>query len=195
MDSMTALRQDLDRHGIQLTEDEWRLLSDHCVSKTAARRTAILDSVRIGDSWLFIASGYAASYYGHGDGRQTLTRFFAPGNLAGNVTSTWSKDYGSDELVAISDVSYVELPHSVLLEQYLHGQALGVYIRMKVVETLRYDKDLLVCQALNEPEARYRFLEDRHPEIFEVALKKDIAAFLGVTPQGYSRILRRKRSA
>ncbi|MEL6240147.1 MAG: cyclic nucleotide-binding domain-containing protein [Pseudomonadota bacterium] len=194
MNELRALRHDLDQHGVPPTDEEWRGVCDRAVPRQVPRRATILDSGRIGSSWIFVASGYAASYYTHGDGRLTLTRFFEPGQLAGNVTSTWSNDYGSDELTAITDVSYVEIPHDFLLVEYMQGQTFGAYIRMKVIETLRYDKDLLVCQALNDPAARYRFLEDRHPCLLELALKKDVAAFLGVTPQGYSRFLRRRKA-
>ncbi|MEO0919060.1 MAG: hypothetical protein AAFY31_19125 [Pseudomonadota bacterium] len=195
MDALGALLADIAQYGVPLTRDELGTLRESVVAHDAPNRFKLLDSRQISKSWVFIASGFAASYYTHQDGRQTLTRFFQPGHLAGNVSSTWSQDYGSDELIAIGDVAYAELPHEYLVEQYMHGGGFGRYIRLKVIDTLRYDKDLLVCQALNDPNARYAFLCDRHPELLNIALKKDVAAFLGVTPQGYSRFLRRKATA
>ena len=192
MDAYKALQVDIDKHGVKLSDLEWRNLRDRCVAKTKECRSTILDSARIGNSWIFVASGVAASFYAHQDGRLSLTRFFAPGQMAGNVTSTWLQDYGSDELRAITDLAYVEIPHDFLLQEYMQGATFGAYLRMKVVETLRYDKDLLVSQTINDPELRFQFLNDHHPGLIDIALKKDIAAFLGVTPQGYSRFLRRK---
>ncbi|WP_415400730.1 Crp/Fnr family transcriptional regulator [Tateyamaria sp. SN3-11] len=192
MSILEALRADIAKLGLTPEAEDWADLQKSAKVGRKANREQILDSAGVTDTWVFVASGFAASYYSHRDGRQTLTRFFEPGHIAGNVSSTWSQDYGSDELIAISGVDYVELPHSYLLGQYMRGDAIGDYVRMKVIETLRYDKDLLVCQALNDPEARYRFLHRRHPELMSVALKKDVAAFMGVTPQGYSRFLRRR---
>lgn len=192
MDAYNALRVDINQHGLTLSDQEWRDVCDRSVAKTKASRNIILDSAQIGTSWVFVASGFAASFYAHQDGRLSLTRFFEPGQMAGNVTSTWLKDYGSDELKAITDLVYIELPHAFLLQEYMQGAAFGAYVRMKVVETLQYDKDLLVSQTINDPDLRFQFLNDHHPGLIDIALKKDIAAFLGVTPQGYSRLLRRK---
>lgn len=192
MDALGALRQDLARYGFPLCDQAWANICDNAVVGRAPNRAILLDSVNISSAWVFVASGFAASCYTHQNGRQSLTRFFEAGHWAGNVSSTWSQDYGSDELIAVGDVSYVTVPHQFLLAQYMQHDGFGAYIRLKVIETLRYDKDLLVCQALNDPEARFRFVQDRHPELLDVALKKDIAAFLGVTPQGYSRFLRRR---
>lgn len=194
MDAYNALRDDINQHGLTLSDREWRDLRDRSVAKRRESRSIVLDSADIGASWIFVASGVAASFHAHQDGRLALTRFFGPGQMAGNVTSTWLQDYGSDELKAITDLVFVELPHEFLLHHYMQGAAFGAYVRMKVVETLQYDKDLLVSQTINDPELRFQFLNDHHPGLIDVALKKDIAAFLGVTPQGYSRFLRRKEA-
>ncbi|MEL6167281.1 MAG: cyclic nucleotide-binding domain-containing protein [Pseudomonadota bacterium] len=192
MTPTTLFLEDMAGMGVILGPEERERVLARCVERQVPARGAIFDSTRVADSWAFVMSGYAASYYFHQDGRTTLTRFFEPGHVAGNVTSVWSRDYGSDELIAISDVVCIEISHDFLLGEFMSGQMLGVYLRFKVIETLRYDKDLLVCQALNAPEARFDFLLERHPKIFDVALKKDVAAFLGVTPQAYSRFLRRR---
>jgi len=183
---------DIARLGLELPTDERNRILSLCREREVPKRGKIFDSAHVSDAWALITSGFAASYYLHQDGRTTLTRFFQAGNIAGNVNSTWSRDYGSDELIAISDVTLVEFPHELVLEDFTRGEIFGQYLRAKVIETLRYDKDLLVCQSLSEPRSRLEFLRIQHPSIFGIALKKDIAAFLGVTPQGYSRILRRE---
>lgn len=195
MDALDSLRSDVLRYGCAFEQTDWALLEKSALATRASNRSTLLCSGRIAQSWVFVASGFAASYYTHQDGRQSLTRFFEAGQLAGNVTSVWAQDYGSDELVAIGDVTYVELPHELLLKLYMGSGGLGDYIRLKVIDTIRYDKDLLVCQALNDPGARYQFLHERHSDLMKVALKKDVAAFLGVTPQGYSRFLRRQNAS
>jgi len=173
------------------TRDEWCRILKNVTERSICAREPVYDDVRISDRWFLISSGIAGSYYTHVDGHVTLTRFFEAGHFAGNVTSTWTHDYGTDRLIAITPLKGVEFPHEFLLQEYMTGQQFGRYIRMKVVETLQFDKDLLVCQSLNNAEARLKFLDTRHTSVLQHALKKDIAAFLGITPQGYSRILKR----
>ncbi len=193
MGPLEYLAQELESFGCAPSPADWRRICDHAFERRFHSRAPIYEASKIADRWIIISSGIASSYYTHFDGRVTLTRFFEPGHIAGNVTSTWTKDYGSDELLAITDVEGVEFPHEFLLQEYMHTQAFGAFVRLKVVQTLQFDKDLLVCQSLNDPDARLAFLEKQHVAVLQHALKKDIAAFLGVTPQGYSRILRRRR--
>ncbi|MEL7313057.1 MAG: hypothetical protein AAFN07_16185 [Pseudomonadota bacterium] len=183
--------QMMDR-GCSPTRAEWRRVCEHARERRISSRDPVYNDVEIADRWFLISSGTAGSYYTHENGRVTLTRFFEAGHIAGNVSSTWTQDYGTDRLMAISDLDGVEFSHEFLLNEYLTGRQFGQYIRMKVVETLQYDKDLLVCQSLNDADALMNFLAARHTSVFEHALKKDIAAFLGITPQAYSRILRRR---
>ncbi|MEL6362626.1 MAG: hypothetical protein AAFR21_16230 [Pseudomonadota bacterium] len=185
------LAHEMDRFGLSTSAPEWSDILRQSNERFVTQRTPIYSDSKIGDRWILITSGLASSNYSHPDGRITLTRFFEPGHLAGNVTSTWGKVYGSDELFAITDVEGLEFPHSYLSQELLSGKTFGTYVRLKLVETLQFDKDLLVCKSLNEPEVGLKFLEERQASVLQFALKKDIAAFLGITAQAYSRILRR----
>lgn len=187
-----ALQEDAGRCGTAMSSTRWDRVFGNARCRDVGARLPILDSGRIGASWVFIVSGVAASFHTREDGRQTLTRFFEAGALAGNFNSTILSDHDSDELVALTEVSCIEFPHEYLLSEYLDGQEFGRYLRIKLIETMQHDIDLLICQTLNDTAARYRFLETRHPDILDAVLKKDIASFLGVTPQGYSRFQRRR---
>ena len=89
MCGLELLRGDIEKYGLNLEASGWEQLLEVASLKDAPNRGTILNSFGISDSWVFIATGFAASYYTHGDGRQTLTRFFEPGHIAGNVSSTW----------------------------------------------------------------------------------------------------------
>ncbi|MEO1540135.1 MAG: hypothetical protein AAFU59_07120 [Pseudomonadota bacterium] len=189
---LAHLKADMVQAGFPPGPDDWDRLTPILSARHVQRRAPIYEKCAIADRFILIFSGIAASFYTHVDGRVSLTRFFDYGQLAANVTSTFTRDYGSDELVAITDVTGVEMPRDFALGEYMSGDGFGAYLRQKIVSTIQYDKDLLVCQTLNDTDVRYRFLEQRHPGILDVALKKDIAAFLGVTPQGFSRFLHRR---
>lgn len=193
--ALAVLQQDAGHRGISMSSTGWDGVFGHARCRVVGHRLPIIDSGHIGTSWVFIVSGVAASFHTHENGRQTLTRFFEKGALAGNFNSTVLSDYDSDELVALTEVLCIEFSHSFLLSEYLGGEEFGRYVRIKLIETMQHDIDLLICQTLSDTAARYRFLETRHPEILDAVLKKDIAAFLGVTPQGYSRFQKRRLGA
>ena len=191
---LNLLAQEMESLGCSPSSADWSQVRHHATERRVASRRSIYADSKVADRWIFITSGLAGSQYTHSNGSVTLTRFFEPGNIAGNVTSTWTQDFGSDELLAVSDVEGVEFPHDFLFQEYMGGKEFGAFIRLKVIETLRFDKDLLVNRSLNNVEARLRFLEERHKSVLELAMKRDIAAFLGITPQGYSRVLRRRQA-
>lgn len=58
-----------------------------------------------------------------------------------------------------------------------------------------FDKDILYAKTSNDTEVQYRFLESHHTEVVQRAAQKDIARFIGMTPQGLNRFLRNRQSS
>ncbi|MEM9501064.1 MAG: cyclic nucleotide-binding domain-containing protein [Pseudomonadota bacterium] len=148
----------------------------------------------IGDRWLFVTKGVVASEQSHSDGSHSIARFFERGQFCANLTSTWMKEFATDDLIAITDVAGVELPDQFFRENYLHGGPLGEYLRHKLMETLCFDKEMIVAKTIGLTEVRYRVLEDLHEQVIGLTRKKEVASFLGITPQGLSRFLRNRAS-
>ncbi|MEM9794728.1 MAG: hypothetical protein AAF848_17440, partial [Pseudomonadota bacterium] len=75
------------------------------------------------------------------------------------------------------------------------GGVFGQYLRIKAMETLILDKDILCAKTSNDTEVQYSFLERSFPEVVQRATQKDVARFIGVTPQGLNRFLRNRKSS
>ncbi|MEM9783975.1 MAG: hypothetical protein AAF899_16070 [Pseudomonadota bacterium] len=157
--------------------------------------STVFAQARIVRQWLFLTDGIAASQQTRPDGTVTIARFFEADQICANLTSTWHQAEDADDLIAITDVVGVLLPDSLLRGEYLGGGAFGAYLRLKIMETLLFDKELLCAKTSIQTAHRYRFLEDRHRAVIGQAPQKAIARFLGITPQGLSRFLRQRRRA
>ena len=190
MSALKILYDDIKAQGVVLPEDDWRELCASFEPVTLAAGDVILCQSQIADRWLFVAQGVAASAQTSIAGEAWIARFFEAGHFAANLPSVWRRDYFLDDLVAITPVAGVFIPDTVLREAYLRGGAFGVYLRIKVMETLLFDKDLLCAQTSASLERRYEFLETFYRDVLSSVPKKDVARFLGVTPQSYSRFLR-----
>ncbi|MEL6210747.1 MAG: Crp/Fnr family transcriptional regulator, partial [Pseudomonadota bacterium] len=70
----------------------------------------------------------------------------------------------------------------------------GTYLRLKMMEAHLFAKELICAKTSAQTEARYRFLIDHHDIVVGAVRKQDIARFLGITPQGLSRFLRRREA-
>ncbi len=190
MSALKILCGDIKAHGVTLLETEWQTLSASFEPVNLAAGDVILCQSEIADRWMFVAQGVAASAQTTSDGKAWIARFFEAGHFAANLPSVWRRDYFLDDLVAITPVTGVFIPDAVLREAYLCGGAFGVYLRIKLMETLLFDKELICAKTSASLERRYEFLETFYREVLSSVPKKDVASFLGVTPQSYSRFLR-----
>ncbi|MEO1537788.1 MAG: hypothetical protein AAFR73_08645 [Pseudomonadota bacterium] len=186
------LRRDIERTGLVLSDDEWLRLSPSFSECTFAMGDIILSSTRVADRWLFLGQGIVASQQPTPKGDVLIARFFEPGQFCANMTSTWTQKLAMDELVAITDVEGVLIPDRLFRDQFLRGAVFGEYLRLKCMETLIFDKDVLYAKTSNDTEVQYRFLEDTYSRVIEHTAQKDLARFIGVTPQGLNRFLRRR---
>ncbi|MEM8605801.1 MAG: Crp/Fnr family transcriptional regulator [Myxococcota bacterium] len=188
-----ALEKDISDHGVELPPTDRLALREKLSEVRARSGSCIYGQQDIGDRWLFLTEGIAASRQNHADGSSSIARFFEKGQFCGNLTSTWTRDYAADDLVALTEVVGVEVPAQVFRQEYLGGAAFGEYLRLVVMETLCFDKEIIVVKTACTTETRYRFLEERYEAVIGSVRHKDVAAFLGVTPQGLSRFLRKRR--
>jgi len=186
------LRRDIERAGLPLKDDEWRVISRDFNACAYSMGDIILSSTRVADRWLFLSEGTVASQQATPKGDALIARFFEPGQFCANLTSAWSRKHSLDELIAITNVEGVLIPDSVFRDQYLRGAIFGQYLRLKVMETLLFDKDVLYAKTSNDTEVQYRFLEETYGSVIEHTAQKDLARFIGVTPQGLNRFLRRR---
>ncbi|MEO0972473.1 MAG: hypothetical protein AAFX85_05200, partial [Pseudomonadota bacterium] len=188
-----ALAQDIARMGVDLPPQEWASIRNSLREVGYASGESIYRMEEIGAGWLFVSDGVAASMQTHPDGGLTIARFFEDGQWCGNLTSAWSRRYASDDLVAISPLAGVEAPAEVFRHHLLEGSgSFAHYVRLKVMETLCFDKEVIVAKTLLDLEKRYRFLEEHYRRVVGVAMQKQLAAFTGVTPEALSRFLKRR---
>ncbi len=191
--SIDSVLQDIQDLSVELTsEDEARLLRYASAGKWAAG-DRILTQAKIADRIFFVLEGVAGSEQTWDDGKSTIARFFQPVDLCTNVTSAWTGNMGSDELVAISDVKTVSIPMEFFVQEYLYGNSFGLYLRKRVLNNQLFSKELICAKTSGQTEQRYHFLEKHQPTVLDLVPKKDIARFLGLTPQGFSRFLRNQK--
>ncbi|MCS0808769.1 Crp/Fnr family transcriptional regulator [Massilia agilis] len=140
-----------------------------------------------------VRSGILKQVYFGADGSERIKSFAAPGDLfgcpfaltEGGRTSFASISIGSAVVESI-DFRLVE----ALAEQHPAWQAaVGLaFRRLAEIKVVR-ERDLLM---LSPAELYLKFAQER-PELAAAVPQKDLAGYLGVTPVGLNRILRRLR--
>ncbi|MEM0978432.1 MAG: hypothetical protein AAGJ34_12925 [Pseudomonadota bacterium] len=186
------LKKDMERFGLSLSPSESQKVEGNLKPICEGAGVLLLSQTRVADRLIYITSGIAASVQTWNDGKTTIARFFEPNDLCTNVTSAWTGDISSDDLVAITDIKGLSIPLEFYKHEYVHGDAFGKYLRYRMMEAHLFAKELVCAKTQGRTHVRYQFLETHHKEVLALAPKQDVAKFLGLTPQSYSRFLRTK---
>ncbi|WP_434053827.1 MAG: hypothetical protein RDA78_02665 [Roseibium sp.] len=192
--ALALMEDDILRLDVALDLSDWGQIKQRCRFVDVAAGDKIQNQARVTDSWIYLSNGIAASEQTWLDGTSTIARFFEPGNICANLTSAWTRDIASDDLVAVTDVAGIAIPNDLFRTEYLEGGFFGTYLRLKLMDAHLFAKELICAKTSGRTEARYQFLEQYHQHVIASVRQKDIARFLGVTPQGLSRFLRRRKS-
>lgn len=195
MNAIQVLKKDIEQYGVSLNDTDYAEIQKVSFECAFPMGDVILSRVRVEDHWLFLTRGIVASEQSTLGGDALIARFFEAGHLCANLTSAWARELDTDDLIAITNVEGVLLPHNLFREQYLRGNGFGEYLRLKTMETLMFDKDILCAKTSNNTEVRYGFLEHNYKEVVRRASQKDLARFVGVTPQGLNRFLKNRDNA
>lgn len=190
MYELTHLESDIRRLGVDIDAREWDDIRRRISNVHVPSGRKIQNQARVADVWIFLTGGIAASEQTWSDGTTTIARFFEAGHICANFTSAWTQDIASDDLIAMTDVSGVAIPDDIFRREYLQGVRFGKYLRLKMMEAHLFAKDLICAKTFGRTEARYEFLKQYHIGVVGNVQQKDIARFLGITPQGLSRFLR-----
>ncbi|MEL6235708.1 MAG: cyclic nucleotide-binding domain-containing protein [Pseudomonadota bacterium] len=190
MSPLDRLFEDVRCRGATLDQGEQDRLRRtlHAVSSPAG--TALLGQGQVADRWIFLTSGIAASEQCRADGSSSIARFFEAGQFCTNLSSILTGELAEDALIAITDCAGVAVPDRQFRQDYLDGAGFGRYLRLKVLDSYLFDKELICAKTSARTDARYDFLMRHHHAVLSMAPKKDIARFMGMTPQGLSRYLR-----
>lgn len=193
MKALASLEGDIQRLGVTLDLNEWDQIGQRCKFVHIPAGDKIQNQARVADSWVYLSEGVAASEQTWLDGTSMIARFFEPGNICANLTSAWTREFASDDLIAVTDVAGIAIPNNIFRREYLQGGFFGLYLRYKMMDAHLFAKELICAKTSGQTETRYRFLEQHHRNVIGSVPQKDIARFLGVTPQGLSRFLRRRK--
>ncbi|MEM7578544.1 MAG: hypothetical protein AAF316_01620 [Cyanobacteria bacterium P01_A01_bin.80] len=192
MTAISSLEDDILSHEIHLESFEWNGIKSKISEFSFTKKSVIFNQTHICDKIFFISDGIAASEQIMTEGVSPIARFFCRGQFCSNITSALTKEYASDTLIAITDVNGVSMSINFFLEEYYRGKAFGEYLRKKILETLLFDKEIICTKTVLNTEYRYRFLEERQQDVINYVADKDIARFIGITPQGLCRFLKNR---
>lgn len=183
---MKKLLSELNKYG-KLGPKETRLLEQNVRLLHFPKNAVVVGKGKVDDSIYILRKGIWRSYIDR-DGEQLTLWFAVPGE---SILSPWGYTKGHPSrytLVASSDSEALEIKKSTLQELLQTAPFLWQWLYDMALNALLNTDDTLVDISDPKAENRYNAFTKKAPEILQNVPLKEIAGFLGVTPQSLSRI-------
>ncbi|MHC6200612.1 Crp/Fnr family transcriptional regulator [Elizabethkingia miricola] len=174
-------------------DKEWRGLLENAEVKTYKKNEAILKQHLRFTDVLFVAEGILASEFTMKD-KTVIGRFFTPGNLCTNFDSLLNQTVSQYQVVSMTSCRVITISAAQFMEYYYNGSNVGKVLRKIVLEIITEDIWMTNIKLMYQKPEMIAFMQQHYPEVVRDVPYKYVALFLGITPEAYSRILKKGHS-
>ena len=187
---MDLVRRTMERY-VHLSDDAWAHIAP-CWAEHAYSRGASVSKVGEVEARFYIVErGVQRLSFPH-DGEDICVGFAYDGSWSGDYSSFVTRKPGRFDVVAITDSLLWGIDHADLQHLYATLPIMERFGRL-ILEELLVGRGMREIEQLSlSAEERYDRLVARSPHLLQLVPQKDIASYLRMTPETFSR-LRRKR--
>ncbi|MCP1253719.1 cyclic nucleotide-binding domain-containing protein [Elizabethkingia sp. S0634] len=174
-------------------DKEWRGLLENAEVRTYKKNEVILKQHLRFTDVLFVVEGILASEFTMRD-KTVIGRFFTPGNLCTNFDSLLNQTVSQYQVVSMTSCRVIAISAAQFMEYYYNGSSVGKVLRKIVLEIITEDIWITNIKLMYQKPEMIAFMQQHYPEVVRDVPYKYVALFLGITPEAYSRILKKGHS-
>ncbi|KUG11954.1 hypothetical protein AMC91_10270 [Elizabethkingia miricola] len=174
-------------------DKEWRGLLENAEVRTYKKNEVILKQHLRFTDVLFVVEGILASEFTMRD-KTVIGRFFTPGNLCANFDSLLNQTVSQYQVVSMTSCRVIAISAAQFMEYYYNGSSVGKVLRKIVLEIITEDIWMTNIKLMYQKPEMIAFMQQHYPEVVRDVPYKYVALFLGITPEAYSRILKKGHS-
>ena len=191
VETLAMMRKNLHQLS-EITDADWEFFSSKLKRQDIPRKTTFLKLGEIENKISFIIKGVVRLYLPKSDPSKEITFGFCfKEQFISAYDSFLTRTPSLYELQTLTDTTVLSITYQDLQEVYKTTQ-IGNLIGRLTAERLFLVKSKREQTLLNDSaEQRYLNLFKDYPEIFKEVQLKYISSYIGVTPQGLSRIRKR----
>ncbi|MDR0228157.1 MAG: Crp/Fnr family transcriptional regulator [Flavobacteriaceae bacterium] len=184
---MDLILQSIAKH-VVLTKEEQKIVLDAFVTARYPAKTILLKEGEVCESSVFVLSGILRHYIINDQATEHTISFAAQGWWVADMYSFLSKKPSNSFIEVLEDSIVMSLSREKQLELFDRIPKMERYFRVLIERSLVANQQRLMDNLSLPAEVRYtRFLE-RFPEIKYCLPQKQIASYLGVTPEFFSKM-------
>lgn len=148
----------------------------------------LLQEGKISDHYLFLEKGFLRAFAIDTEGNDITTGFYSHNQVVFEVSSFFNRTRSKENIEALTDCNGWVLTFQQLNDLFHQNMAFREFGRHILVRSFSTLKTRMLSMITDTAELRYEKLLQSHPELFQFALLKHIASYLGITDSSLSRI-------
>jgi CRP-like cAMP-binding protein len=177
---------------IHLTDAEKEVFFSHLQPKSIKRKQFFLTEGEICRYSAFVTSGCLRGYTVDKNGVEHVLSFAPPGWWMADIYSLVSQKPGTQNIEALEDTETILLSKTNQEKLYLEVPKFERFFRILTENALVANQQRIIDNLSLTAEERYNLFCKRYPTLIDHLPLKQIASYIGVTPEFFSR-MRNKR--
>jgi CRP-like cAMP-binding protein len=173
---------------IQLNDAEREIFLSHLQQKKFERKQIILDDGEICKYSIFVTSGCLRGFTVDKNGNEHVLSFAPPDWWIADMYSLISQKPGILNIEALEDTEAILLSKTDQEKLYLQVPKFERFFRILIEKSLVANQQRIVDNVSLTAEERYKIFCNRYPTLIYHLPQKQIASYIGVTPEFFSRM-------
>ncbi|MBK7945041.1 MAG: Crp/Fnr family transcriptional regulator [Flavobacteriales bacterium] len=188
---MDLVRRTIERY-VNLTDADWTRIGPCWREYAFSKGTQVCAVGQVEQRFYIVQQGVQRLSFPH-DGQDVCVGFSYDGSWCGEYASFISRKPARFEVLAMTDTVLLGIGYDDLQRLYKELPAMERFGRLIVEELLQGRATREIEMMSLSAEERYDRLHARSPHLLQLVPQKDIASYLRMTPETFSR-LRKRRS-
>lgn len=186
---MDLVRRTIERY-VNVSDGDWERIAPSWRERAFTKGAPICAVGQVEQRFYIVKSGVQRLTFPH-DGQDVCVGFAYDGSWSGEYASFVSRKPARFDVVAMTDSVLIGIEHDDLQRLYADVPMMERFGRLIMEELLLGRATREIEQMSLSAEERYDRLMARSPHLLQLVPQKDIASYLRMTPETFSRLRRR----
>ncbi len=183
---MELVRATIERY-VPISDTEWELIRPYWRERSFLRGALVTEVGQVEHWFSIVSTGVQRMFVPH-EGEEVCIGFSYGHSWSGVFDSYVTRKPSRFGLQAVTDSVLLSIHHDDLQELYARVPVLERFGRLILEQLVVGRATREVEQLTFDAEQRYRALLERSPHLLQLVSQKDIASYLRMTPETFSRL-------
>ena len=188
---MDLFLQNIARH-VLLSDTEQDQVMSFTERQVVPARTVLLENGKICTHSFFVCSGILRSYSVDQNGQEHVVSFASPGWFIADMYSFLTQRPGHLFIETNEESEVLSMSKENQEKLYVAVPKMERFFRILVENSLVANQQRLIDNLTFTAEARYDKFAAKHRDLVHILPQKQIASYLGITPEFFSRMKARR---